>query len=330
MAIAVVGQRVAERVHGAKIEAHATAPSKRRAGRGASVGARLAAPPRAIVGDLDAAARRPNHDVVDALAREVFGLLFETSSDAVFVVERASDRIVAANTRTCALLCRELGSVIGLPIGELLIERERAVSSPGRYEDVALRGADDYPVYVELGVTHVDVAPYGALAAFAARDTTERRSLQRELVAKHSALLLAHAELERAHAQLGDAKRELEARNQEIALLAWRAAMGELVAGIAHHLNNPVGALASTLRRIATLAAAPAFAAAADRAELDRQVARAAQIGRRIESNVAAILAASRSTAHADNRPPELPPELAAALSSFAEQLGDIPTKVTP
>jgi len=64
---------------------------------------------------------------------------------------------------------------------------------------------------------------------------SERRLLERELVAKHAALYAAHADLERAHAQLGEAKRELEARNQQIALLAWRAAMGELVAGIAHH-----------------------------------------------------------------------------------------------
>jgi hypothetical protein len=35
-----------------------------------------------------------------------------------------------------------------------------------------------------------------------ARDTSERRNLERELVAKHSALFTAYADLEKAHAQL--------------------------------------------------------------------------------------------------------------------------------
>ena len=108
-------------------------------------------------------------------------------------------------------------------------------------------------VYAELNVVHVAVHDRGQLAAYTARDTSERRLLERELVAKHTALFTAYADLERAHAQLSETKRELEDRNREIAMLAWRAAMGELVAGIAHHLNNPVGALASTLRRLGTV-----------------------------------------------------------------------------
>ncbi len=120
---------------------------------------------------------------------------------------------------------------------------------------------------------------------------------------------------------------ELETRNHEIALLAWRAAMGELVAGIAHHLNNPVGALASTVKRLDNLSAKlPAEL----KPEHDRLLARIAQITRRIESNVAAIVKASRSNALEDmkNRP-ELPPELEAVLVTFAEKLDDIPTSST-
>src|SRR5262249_26676751 len=159
-------------------------------------------------------------------------------------------------------------------------------------------------------------------AALIARDTTERRQLERELVAKHAALFAAHADLERAHAQLGEAKRELEARNQQIALLAWRAVMGELVAGIAHHLNNPGGALESTLRRMAgRIAALPDD----HRGELERLLARIVELTRRIETKVAAVVQASQSAADAEGHGRELPPELAGALSTFARKLEDIP-----
>jgi nitrogen-specific signal transduction histidine kinase len=261
--------------------------------------------------------------VADQIAREVFGLVFETSTEAVFIVDRATQRVVSANVRAAELLGVSLGALIGTPLRELAAE-DRELGAAGHYEEVALRGGDDGPLYVELHVTHVEIAGHGELAAYAARDTSERRLLQRELVAKHSALFTAHAELERAHAQLSATKRELERRNEEIAMLAWRAAMGELVAGIAHHLNNPVGALASTLRR---LSAAVASLPGEHRGELPLLLARARRIAGRIETNVGAIVEASRAAARAGNASRELPPELAAVLTSFTEQLEDIPTK---
>jgi signal transduction histidine kinase len=263
--------------------------------------------------------------VADRIAREVFGLLFETSSEAVFIVDPATQRIVSANARAAEMLSREVDSLIGVSLDGLELEG-RDLRSPGHYEDVALRGSDDYPVYVGLNVVHLEVDGR-ALAAYSARDTSERRLLQRELVAKHSALYTAHADLERAHAQLSATKQELEARNQEIALLAWRAAMGELVAGIAHHLNNPVGALASTLRRLEGLVRALPDA---HRGELERLLVRVAQLARRIESTVATIVTASRSTAQRVPGGRELPPELVSVLSMFTEQLEDIPTKEQP
>lgn len=265
--------------------------------------------------------------MADKIAREVFGLLYETSTDAVFVVDRATQRIVSANVRAAELLNREVGSVVGLSLGDIALDADRDLQPPGHYEDVALRGSDDYPVYVQLNVAHVRVDGYGDLMAYTARDTSERRILERELLAKHTALFTAHADLERAHAQLSETKRELERRNHEIAMLAWRAATGELVAGIAHHLNNPVGALASTLRRLAGVVAK---IPEAQRAELERLLARTRQIARRIECSVAAIVQATRPSAGSESTGLELPPELASALSTLVERLEEIPTKDQP
>jgi signal transduction histidine kinase len=149
--------------------------------------------------------------------------------------------------------------------------------------------------------------------------------LEGELVAKHSALFSAHAELDAACTQLRDTKTVLEARNREIAMLAWRAAVGELVAGIAHHLNNPLGALASTTRFMTDCVSR---VAEPERTELERLLGRITKIAIRIESNVNDIVRASRSaTATAGDPMTELPPELSAVFDTLSRRLDDIPTK---
>ncbi|MEO8698387.1 MAG: hypothetical protein ABI867_00050 [Kofleriaceae bacterium] len=262
--------------------------------------------------------------MADMIAQQVFGLLFDTSTDAAFIVERTHGRVVSANVCAADLFARDIDAIVGMQLAELAYDTGRTFDVPGHYEEVAFKRGDDYPVYVELQVAHVTSLEFGEIAAFMARDTSERRDLERELQAKHSALFTAHADLERAHGALEIAKLELETRNQEIALLAWRAAMGELVAGIAHHLNNPVGALASTVRRLDLLTNTLPVEL---RGEQQRLLARVTQITRRIETNVAAIIKASQPTPLESAGRPELPPELATVLTTFAERLDDIPTK---
>jgi signal transduction histidine kinase len=249
--------------------------------------------------------------------------MFETSTEALFIVDNVSGRIVSANVRVAELLALDIGQVIGSTFDQIALE-PRDVSFDGRYEEVALRRGDDYPAFVTLTVAHIQVEGHsGDFTAFTARDTTERRMLERELVAKHSALFAAHHDLEVAYAKLRDAQLELENRNREIAMLAWRAAVGELVAGIAHHLNNPLGALLSTTRhlgdRVAKLPDEP-------RAELERLVVRITKVAVRIESNVNAIVKASRSATGTQPRP-ELPPELSTVFETLSNRLDDIPTK---
>ena len=253
--------------------------------------------------------------MTDPIASAVFGLLFERSSDALFIVSRDTGRVVSANLGAADLLLRDIDSIVGMPMEDLSYEADRDLLAPGHYEEVGLRRSDDYPVYVELKVSFVDAPEHGALAAYMARDTSERRVLEHELLAKHTALFTAYADLERAHSALADAQRELEGRNREVALLAWRAAMGELVAGIAHHLNNPVGALSSTVRRMSQIASVDPV----DRAVMERLLVRSSQLVQRIETNVAAIIDATK------NEPGPgkvaLPPELANVQSTFVERL---------
>lgn len=261
--------------------------------------------------------------MADTIAHAVFGLLFESSTDAAFIVERTTRRIVSANVRAADLLGCELDNLVGVLLEDLIFEADRNLDLAGHYEEVALKRRDDYPIYVELHVALVDAPDHGPLAAYMARDTSERRNLERELVAKHSALFTAYADLEKAHASLAEAKRELEQRNGEIAMLAWRAATGELVAGMAHHLNNPVGALASTTRRLGVLVHK---LPESERGEWLRLLGRIEQVSRRIETNVAAIERATRANADG-NTSAEVPPELRSVVETFAQRLDEIPTK---
>ena len=260
--------------------------------------------------------------VSDAIARAVFGLMYESSADALFIVDRVTAKIVSANVRVAELLARDIGEVIGCTFDDISHE-QREISYDGTYEEVALRRGDDYPVFVTLTVSQIRETELGDFTAFTARDTTERRVLERELVAKHSALFAAHADLEAAYAELRATQNELENRNREIAMLAWRAAVGELVAGIAHHLNNPVGALQSTTR---TMSEKVAKIPLEMRGDLDRLLLRITKIAHRIEHNVNAIVKASRSTTAAGPQP-ELPPELDSVLETLSKRLDDIPTK---
>ena len=271
------------------------------------------------------------------IADAVFGLLFECGFDPAFIVERGLDhQVVAANQRFEELVGRRAADVIGLPVTSVLALEQgdgrdaSLLDYAGHYEDVALTQVDGYPVYVTLTVAHVDHPDLGALAACIARDTTERRALERELLAKHSALYAAHGELERLVRELRETQRALEDRNHKISEMAgqlsrfgWRAAVGELCAGIAHNLNNPVGALLSTLRTIEIkLAAAPGCSRAE---ELETLLGRARTAATRINEHVAALVRVNRAgDLDAAPRALDLAHELDTALTLFAGRLGPI------
>ncbi len=232
------------------------------------------------------------------VAADVFGLLFEGGFEATLLIDRISGLVIAANQRCVDLIGTPADDLIGRPVATLLAVDGGDARDPeiihhvGHYEDVALRQADGYPLYVTLTIAHVDHPQAGPLAACMARDTTERRALERELIAERGALLAARADLERLVGELRRTQLALEDRTQEVAAMAgqvskfgWRAAIGEMCATIAHNLNNPVAALLSTLRTIDQRVTGPI-----EPTELTRLVARARASASRIEEHVAAVV----------------------------------------
>ena len=140
---------------------------------------------------------------------------------------------------------------------------------------------------LDVSITHMDVPEHGPISAVTLRDVTRQ--------------------------------------NRELAMLAWRAAMGEVVSGIAHHINNPVAALLSTLRRLRnSIAKLPAEL----RTELDALYARLDTLAQRIDRKVGLIVSASRTDAiQSFETDHELPTELMTALSTFAGHLDDLHRK---
>ncbi len=192
---------------------------------------------------------------------QILDLLFERCSEAVFTVARGSMRVVAANHRVEELTGLSRHAIIGghaaVLFGRPEEESAAILERPGLHDDVTMVRLDGYPVFVELTVAHWDDEALGQMAACIARDATERMLLERELIAKHMALYAAHTELEHAVSDLTTRNRELADRHRELALTSAqlslasrRVLIGEISAGIAHSLNNPLGALASAHRQM--------------------------------------------------------------------------------
>lgn len=183
-------------------------------------------------------------------SRNTVELLFATTSDAVFAVSLDDGRLLQANEHLELLTGFPLHELLGKPIERLSPEeipsRERpldraVLSQPGLYEEVAMARADGFTAITTLRVAHLDGDQGAPIAVCMARDETERRMLKRELITKHVALLAAHRDLEARQREIGEL-------TQRLAAVSRQAMLAEIVAEVAHALNNPLGALMSSLR----------------------------------------------------------------------------------
>lgn len=246
----------------------------------------------------------------DTIARAVFGKLFDVGTDAHFLVDRAHGGIVSANVRAAELLGIPVAAVVGRTFEDFALE-PHDITGDGRHDYIALKRADGSPVFVILTVVNIaNVEPGLDVVAFIVRDPAERSSREQTLMAKHSALFTAHAELEAAYSELRESQVELETKKHDIAVLAYQIGVNELVGSVAHHINNPLGALHSMIRAVdKEVNELPPE----HRGDLDRRIRRITNIAGQIESNVNAIVTAGRSTKQTG-----LPPQISAAFDAFS------------
>jgi PAS domain S-box-containing protein len=214
--------------------------------------------------------------------------IFDQASDAILAI-LADGRIDAAN-----LAVEEMTGYLKTELAgahaELLVPdeaklhahagtRARAIRrefliQPGTYEDIAIQRKDGYVRFVDLSVRVISDGEGGASMSIALfRDVTEKKRMERELITKHTELRDAYVQLERKNA-------ELQAMQETLVQSGKMAALGELAAGIAHELNQPLQGIrgyAQELRDIQehvakTLAQPPAAAVAAQSAEAVHEI----------------------------------------------------------
>jgi PAS domain S-box-containing protein len=192
------------------------------------------------------------------LDADKYQTLFEQASDAILTV-RMDGVIDAANEAvenlTGYLKSELVGSSIDLlvPAPKLhgLPQRSRAISrdmlfTPGTYEDVVVLRKDGYTQFVDFTVRKVAQGTASFILAMF-RDVTEKKRMERELITKHTEMLEAYRQLERKNA-------ELQAMQETLVQSGKLAALGELAAGIAHELNQPLTGIRGYAQELQELA----------------------------------------------------------------------------
>jgi PAS domain S-box-containing protein len=196
------------------------------------------------------------------LEADRYQTLFEQASDAILTV-RMDGVIDAANQAVenltgylkTELVGASIDVLIPVPKLENLTQkssvRSRAISremllTPGTYEDVVVLRKDHYCQFVDFTVRKVAQGDsYFILAMF--RDVTEKKRMERELITKHTEMLEAYRQLERKNA-------ELQAMQETLVQSGKLAALGELAAGIAHELNQPLTGIRGYAQELQELA----------------------------------------------------------------------------
>jgi PAS domain S-box-containing protein len=170
--------------------------------------------------------------------------LFEHASDAILTILPGGE-IDAANRAVEEVTGFLKSELVGGSVSMLIPDKSRQemhararmlsedlLQTPGTYEDVGIARKDGYIRFVDLSVRIVDGGKAQlSLALF--RDVTARKQMERDLITKHTELRNAYIQLEKKNA-------ELQAMQETLVQSGKLAALGELAAGIAHELNQPL------------------------------------------------------------------------------------------
>lgn len=220
-----------------------------------------------------------------------------------FVVLDGAGIVLALNPAAARLYGHPAGALVGLPFVEVVdpFSREKAALmvaealTQGSAHDWELyhpqTGAPPLPVSYTAWRWRSEPAARFAVAAIG-QPLTAAVSLAAQLAAANQQLEGALLQLERAHADLKNAQVQL-VRSEKL------RAMGQLVAGVAHELNTPLGFVTANLEFLAEHL--PALAAASPDPDLAADLAEALAESREGLERIAGIVRDLRSFARPDS-----------------------------
>jgi len=182
--------------------------------------------------------------LLDGGSENKFHILFNQAFDSIFTFDsnHKFDEVNCAFENLTGHLRTE---IIGKDISILFPDENRDVISKnskklsldllnteGKFEEVSILQKDKNVKLVEINVRKIQSGKK-SLALVLIRDTSDKHHLEREVITKHAELKNAFIELEKVNA-------ELSAMQATLVQAGKMAALGELTAGIAHELNQPL------------------------------------------------------------------------------------------